>query len=726
MNASRIVAMIAAGVLVVVSLILGRSANSAIRLGLLVEHTPVSWTAAVLPGPTAVQGRVEVPAEVLYGSLSRGACVYYRELVEREETDSDGNTSWETVTDRSFHIPFSLQDRAGSLRIDPGDAEIRAPQVHQHQEGDLRYTEYAIRPGHELFAFGKWDGTRFRSDESVPYLVSALGEAQYRSGKGIQSLVTCSLAIAGACFAVFFLCMVFRWHHVFVYVLLLTTLPPLWLFLQWYSLARSQFEFADRYLGAAQSHIANAPPDTITSALWKTVFNDGIERMEAYRAKWPNRLLAWSTGIRRFRPLDMSAAERELGARFPLRPRPEAALAAWGGMLFGTIGIAALLGLTLLAFRRLKVKLLIENLPTTPVAGVVVGATELSGNAVSEPNWLTSRYTGTPCAWFKYVTKEKQGSGKNSRWVVIESGEEGTPFRLRDASGDIRVHPAKAAVTGRRVLHEREGNRVKSEWVVDEADPLYVLGAARQVEPEDDVLSIAHDAETPYLISIRAEPDIQMSFARSGFLYLNLALIGGTVALLALLAIRGFSPFDFFLAGLLPPFYLTGLSLFFMYNDLVFLKNRMQRAVAMIDVALKKRADLTPQLVDVTRAYLEYERDTHETLTTMRAQSGKSVEEIQQGLASQAAGVSQWRAIVEKYPDLKGSQVVQQLQRRLTELENEIAFCRQSYNDAAERYNTRIGTLPDLLVAKPFGYKPARYLAYGAEVHSVPSANVEA
>lgn len=711
MKGARIWAVVAAVVLAAASVGLGQWANSAIRLGLLVGHTAVSWTAAVLPGPAAVQGTVVAPPRPLTGPFSGSPCVYYRKLVERETTDSEGRTSWSTVEDTSQHLAFELQDASGALLIDPGAAETRAPQVHQHREGDMRYTEYAIQPGHEVFAFGNWSGQQFQPADGVPFLVSALGEHQYRRGKGAQSLLACSLAILSACFAVFFLCMGCRWHHVFTYLLLLATVLPSWLFLQWFSLARSQFEFADRALLAAERHIAATPSDTIASALLKAAYNDGVERLEAYRGKLPNRVLAWSVRLRHFPQLELSSVERQHAAAFPPRPRPEVGLPIWSGVLFGGAGIVAILLFTPLAFRRLKVKRLIENLPTTPVKGVVVGATELTGTAVAEPAWLTSRYATKRCCWFKYVTKEKRGSGKNSRWVTIESGEEHVPFLLRDASGEIRVHPAQATVTGRQVLHRREGRRVKTEWLFDHSDPLYVLGTARQFDPQDDYLSIAHDGESPYLISIRSEPDIQMSFAQSGFLYLNLALIGGTITLLTFLSLTRFSPFDFFVSGLLPPCYLALLALFFMYNDLIFLKNRMQRALAMIEVAIKKRADLVPHLVDVARAYFHYERETQAALAAARTEKLASITEVQESLAAQAAGVSQWRALVEQYPELKGNQLAQQLQQRLTELENEIAFCRQSYNDAVERYNTRIGTLPDLLVAKPCGFPAADYLA---------------
>lgn len=92
----------------------------------------------------------------------------------------------------------------------------------------------------------------------------------------------------------------------------------------------------------------------------------------------------------------------------------------------------------------------------------------------------------------------------------------------------------------------------------------------------------------------------------------------------------------------------------------------------------------------------------------------------------QSAGVLNWRAVVEQYPDLKGNEVVLQLQRRLAGLETEIAFCRQSYNDAVERYNSRIETLPDVLIAAPCRLRPAAYLAFESAVQHVPSANLEA
>ena len=107
----------------------------------------------------------------------------------------------------------------------------------------------------------------------------------------------------------------------------------------------------------------------------------------------------------------------------------------------------------------------------------------------------------------------------------------------------------------------------------------------------------------------------------------------------------------------------------------------------------------------------------------MRSTAGESVANIQQTMTLQTSGVLKWLGVVEQYPDLKGNEVVLTLQHRLTNLENEIAFCRQSYNDTLERYNSRIGTLPDLLIAKPCGFHSATFLEYESDIHRVPSAS---
>ena len=358
-------------------------------------------------------------------------------------------------------------------------------------------------------------------------------------------------------------------------------------------------------------------------------------------------------------------------------------------------------------FHRLKTKRLIENVPTSPTAGVVVGLTEVKGRAVKEESWLTSRYAKQRCCWFRYVKQQRQGSGKDAKWVTIASGEEKTPFALKDDSGSIQIDPQKASVTGRRVFHVRSGNIIRTEWAVDAKDLLYVLGPAGLKSAEDDFLTIAHQPDDRFLISVESERKIMLRFASAGFLLLNVSLIGGTTGILALLSMGRFSAFDFFLSALFPPLYLVGLVAAFLYNDLIYLRERMRRALAMIDVALKKRSDLVPQLVDLVKGYLQHEKKLLAAITEMRTRPPDSMDERERSETLHNRGTRAFLALMERYPDLKGEKLATDLQKRLITIENEVAFARAGYNDSVERYNTRIASLPEVILAQTFRFKRA-------------------
>jgi LemA protein len=154
-----------------------------------------------------------------------------------------------------------------------------------------------------------------------------------------------------------------------------------------------------------------------------------------------------------------------------------------------------------------------------------------------------------------------------------------------------------------------------------------------------------------------------------------------------------------------------------MYNTLVQLANRYKNGFAQIDVQLKRRYDLIPNLVETAKAYLKHERETLEAVTAARAGA-------MAGLARAAANPGQADAIkalgaaegalggalarlnvaVEAYPDLKANQNMMQLTEELTSTENRVAFARQAYNDAVMSYNTYRQSFPQNLLAAAFGH----------------------
>lgn len=157
-----------------------------------------------------------------------------------------------------------------------------------------------------------------------------------------------------------------------------------------------------------------------------------------------------------------------------------------------------------------------------------------------------------------------------------------------------------------------------------------------------------------------------------------------------------------------------------MYNRLVALKNRFQNAFAQIDVQLKRRHDLIPNLVETAKGYLRHERETLEAVIRARSSAETAREhaaadpgdpaamrELRQAEGQLGAVLGRLFALAEAYPDLKANQTMSQLMEELTSTENRISFARQSYNDSVMRYNTARETFPTNLIAGAFGFHRA-------------------
>lgn len=170
-----------------------------------------------------------------------------------------------------------------------------------------------------------------------------------------------------------------------------------------------------------------------------------------------------------------------------------------------------------------------------------------------------------------------------------------------------------------------------------------------------------------------------------------------------------------------------------MYNGLVNLRNRFKNAFAQIDVQLKRRHDLIPNLVETARAFLAHERETLEAVIAARNSAEGAREraaadpgnaQAMKGLSSAEAGLSgvlgRLFALSEAYPDLKSNQNMMQLSEELSSTENKIAFARQAYNDAVMRYNNKCEMLPSNIVAGMFGFERAEFFEVEDEAQREP------
>ncbi|MBM4386844.1 MAG: LemA family protein [Deltaproteobacteria bacterium] len=152
------------------------------------------------------------------------------------------------------------------------------------------------------------------------------------------------------------------------------------------------------------------------------------------------------------------------------------------------------------------------------------------------------------------------------------------------------------------------------------------------------------------------------------------------------------------------------------YNGLVRLKNQVDNAWSQIDVQLKRRHDLIPNLVETVKGYMKYEQETLNKVIEARAKAmgAQTVKDVAQAENMLTGALKSLFALAENYPDLKANQNVQSLMEELTSTENKIAFSRQFYNDQTMEYNVRIESVPTNVVASLFNFKKRDFFEVAA------------
>ena len=420
--------------------------------------------------------------------------------------------------------------------------------------------------------------------------------------------------------------------------------------------------------------------------------------------------------------------------------------------MIGLIPVVIALVLVFVWHRSTKRKRLIEDVPTSKVKGVAIGLTEVKGHArIDEPH--ISYLAGRPCVWYRYeveehwrrtTTESYTDSNGNRRtrtktesgWKTVQSNEVRGLFYLEDETGKLRINPKRAEIDGEQIFGETvrkhhplyygkgpsrgiansTGRRRFSEYAIPVGDRIYVMGTAR-VRTDAVAAEIAYDEDAPmFLISTRNEQEITSGYGvwstvsavlgtvlmafGGGFLYAVSQRVGAGEAG-TLLTASG--------AGLGYVLLLSALYAVLLYNGLVRVRERISKSWAMIEVQLKRRADLIPRLAAVVKGYADHEKEVQAGLAELRADalSGRAhtprkgeVAEAQRVADGQTAMLTRVLAVVEAYPDLKANELYLNLQRELSDTEDRIALARSFYNDTVTAYNERIATLPDVLFAR--------------------------
>lgn len=401
---------------------------------------------------------------------------------------------------------------------------------------------------------------------------------------------------------------------------------------------------------------------------------------------------------------------------------------------------ALVVALTLLffAFRARAKKYLIDNLPTSKVEGVFIGLVELKGTAESETP-LQSYLAGRPCVLYHWKVEEnwrrtetetytgKDGKSQTrtrtrSGWTTVASGGEEQPFYLKDDTGVIRIDPSRAKQHTERVFNQQCGRsnplyygkgpvrsvansthrRRFSEEAIPLHHPLYVVGKARErqdiVAPE-----IVYDPDAPlFIVSTKPQRQVSLGYAMQywGLAFLAAVVLYGTNVYLwqehQEMWLRAWQTSWPWLVGLLIA---GGFGWIWMiYNSLIDLRQRVRRGWSLIDIELKRRADLIPGIVKVVQGYRTHEKEVQETVTELRTQAAATEPGTSGPDPHGCLGAV--RALAESYPELKADSQFLELQKSLAQSEQRIALARSYFNEIATNYNTRLEVFPESLVGK--------------------------
>ena len=411
------------------------------------------------------------------------------------------------------------------------------------------------------------------------------------------------------------------------------------------------------------------------------------------------------------------------------------------------LGSLFALGCLIGSFIFLRRKRLIDDLPTSKTQGVFIGLSELKGTAESDTP-LVSYLSNTSCVryewqvqehWSRTVTEIYTDAKGNthtrtrveSGWTTVAGDKQAIPFYLKDDTGVIRILPDRATIHDNEVFDETCGRdsplyygkgpalsvpdsthrRRFRETAIPLHTMLYVVGQAR--ERQDVVAAeIAYAEAAPmFLISTKTEKQVTRRYSTGywSLLVVSLVLIMAGIGIASALGLPGISGMTYVI-GIAAFLVATGIGwLWTVYNSLVGLRQRVLRAWSQVEIQLKRRNDLIPNLMHVIEGYRQHERELQQDLTEMRGQlvatpPGEAGEDFN-GLSSKLL------VAVERYPELKASEMFLNLQRSLTETEERIALARDYFNDIATFYNTRLTIIPDRFIAALLGCRPRQLMS---------------
>ncbi|MBG89412.1 MAG: hypothetical protein CMO80_21295 [Verrucomicrobiales bacterium] len=723
-------------------------------------HLPPVKINEILPGEVRVTAKInsDLPTS-LNGPITKTAC-YYFEYIKEEK----GDDTWETTDHVTLFSNFVIQDDTGKIRVEPDQSvAFDAPTSHYEPGSGVRQFEKRLDAGTEVTVVGYAektpDGMAIKFEIPGAYVpkVTIYNEVGEQGDRGFKMLV--KTVGASICFGIFvvllyghdgrriivFLSLIFALHLVvfgglgihLIYVDLKTGFDSIRTSKQHlrteidtvfdrYKLKWSGFEYPDSFA------TAHGLPLHEATRLDRMRINLARQqsRLATQQNAFPERYIAPLLFLPKVELIPLTDSDLKIlrnleseitGTRLFSGKSEAPAMIA--------LGIGSCFGLLMFWFgiRCFLSSRFMENVPTTPSTGVAYGLAEVSGwiDANKDNPPKPAPFSGRPRVYFQYRKLQKTGTSKDS-WKLIDEQTHLQIFDCRDDHGSIKVFPHGAKLPDEEdlvhvaVKDEDDGFR-HIEYRIEPDDPVYVLGHA-EVDPfTGDSLMITQPREKgiPFIVSNQTEEWIFALTATGGMLLFFMAFTAFMTAYLMISGMYGsFSPADYLAAACVGPLVLGIIAIVFHYNDLVFLRQRVERNWSNIDISLKKRSGLIPGLGTIVSEFLAHEKELQNDLAQMRSwiPSATSPENATEYLTAEHQFTTRYLGLREAHPNLRGNALADKLTKTLIELENEIALMRDGYNRAVEIYNPRIALFPDLLLAKLGGFLPADLLQFESAI----------
>ena len=391
----------------------------------------------------------------------------------------------------------------------------------------------------------------------------------------------------------------------------------------------------------------------------------------------------------------------------------------------------------------------VEDVPTSKVKGVFMGLNEVKGEVKSyDP--LQTYLTESAAVWYSWSIQEHwrrtetytDSKGRRrtrtlSGWRTVDSGGSFQSFFLRDDTGELLIDPKGADVDAPSTLYHSCGTsdpmyygkgpsgaimnstyrRRFNEQAIRPGDNIYVLGPAKL--REDVVAPMIADKkdERYFFISTKSESQIVRGKGIWSFFLMIFATVAAlAVPVVGISATTGMEPLEAFLENplgeLLAAFVFSlvvgFLYLTLLYNGLIRVRNRLQLALSLIEVQLKRRHDLIPQLLECVKGAASHEREVQTMVVETRAEAmkwGSASKDLGQEMSKAQAVVGKLFALSEAYPDLRVDTNFRSFMEQLTDTEDRIALARAFYNDSLLALQDRLMTFPDVMVANWFRFK---------------------